>query len=145
VKIGIIAAWAYVESVLDVRSLLAGDRIALVKSEAEFTSNLRNLATCLGKGQKAKSSKIGLCYKDHLRAILFATSLEKLTSHSFDLIESHIREDDVYSDFKVNNIIYTCQLDMKLEGNSLFLGFLNVKDKRDSYKYKRARTMDFSK
>jgi hypothetical protein len=61
------------------------------------------------------------------------------------LIESHIREDDVYSDFKVNNVIYTCQLDMKLEGNSLFLRFLNVKDKRDSYKYKRARTMDFSK
>ena len=36
VQTGVIAAWAYVESILDIRALLAGDRVALLKNGDEW-------------------------------------------------------------------------------------------------------------
>ena len=43
VQIGVVAAWAYVESILDLRTLLSGGKISLIKSVAEWTTDLKKL------------------------------------------------------------------------------------------------------
>ena len=40
VKYGILVAWAFAESVLDVRTLLSGGKITMIKSDADWTSNV---------------------------------------------------------------------------------------------------------
>lgn len=42
VQIGVVAAWAYVESILDLRTLLSGGKISLIKSAAEWTTDLKS-------------------------------------------------------------------------------------------------------
>ena len=44
VKYGILVAWAFAESVLDVRTLLSGGKITMIKSDADWTSNVHMLS-----------------------------------------------------------------------------------------------------
>ena len=54
---GVIAAWAYVEVFLDIRALLAGDKIALIKTETQWTAQFGSLAAAFEDGKKAKTAK----------------------------------------------------------------------------------------
>lgn len=57
VQTGVIAAWAYVESILDIRALLAGDKIALIKTETQWTAQFGSLAAAFEDGKRQKTAK----------------------------------------------------------------------------------------
>lgn len=52
---GILAAWAFCESVLDLRALLDGDKIPLIKSDTSWTSSLYGMTSMLTGQVKAKA------------------------------------------------------------------------------------------
>ena len=54
VEKGILAAWAFCESVLDLRALLDGDKIPLIKSDKSWTSSLYGMTSMLTSQVEAK-------------------------------------------------------------------------------------------
>lgn len=64
------AAGAYMESVLDVRALLAGERVSLKKSSAEWRLDLTAFFKKECKEKNKSSSGKGLAYRDYLTLLL---------------------------------------------------------------------------
>lgn len=60
VKYGILVAWAFAESVLDVRTLLSGGKITMIKSDADWTSNVHMIPELLSGWSVAKDCSQGL-------------------------------------------------------------------------------------
>ncbi|MBQ6843088.1 MAG: hypothetical protein IJO60_00460 [Agathobacter sp.] len=87
VKTALMAAWAYAESILEIRTLLTGGKIALVKSDATWNLELTYIAE-IGKGyEKAKDCKNGLDYEAFLGILLFMESETVLAKRAMDVQE----------------------------------------------------------
>lgn len=112
VKYGILAAWAYAESILDVRALLQGERVAVIKSEVDWTSDLDAIPSLLSGWCQAKSSAVGLSYKDYLGILLFFHSSETLAMRSMDVQEVAIRKEKGYESFHMDSLV--CEADISI-------------------------------
>lgn len=89
----ILLAWAFGESVVDLRALLKGNRVPAVKSEESWQLSLSGLMK-LGESKDAsdgKDSPDGLSYREYVRMLLFLQKPEKAGMRTLDLIEQNIR------------------------------------------------------
>ena len=84
---GILAAWAYAESVLDVRTLLAGGKIGWMKTAESWTSSLSGRGVLVAGNVCAKEPESGESYKDYLRKLLWLHGERTLNYRAMDLME----------------------------------------------------------
>lgn len=89
----ILLAWAYGESVMDVRSLLNGSRVPLVKSEESWQLSLAGLLKLGESGDlnDGKDTKNGLPYKEYLRMLLFLEKKETVGLRALDMVEQRLK------------------------------------------------------
>lgn len=90
----ILLAWAYGESVMDIRSLLGGCKVPLVKSDASFQLSLSGLLE-LGETQDTDAGRDdpqGLEYKEYLRMLLFLEQKETVGLRALDMIEMNLKQ-----------------------------------------------------
>lgn len=113
VQIGIVAAWAYVESILDIRALFQGDKIALLKSDAQWTTQLGSLSEAFQGGGKAKDCENGIAYQDYVKGFLFAMKEQKLAYRMMNVMEQNIRLIPAYRYCRIDHMI--CQMDYEME------------------------------
>lgn len=121
VKMGIVAAWAYAESILDVRALLAGKKIPFIKSNTLWTLDVDKIASISEGFLMAKESESGISYEQYLRMLLFFEEEKNLAFYAMDVMESNIRKND--SAFYLDEIATGVALEIKYEYNYLFLSF----------------------
>lgn len=92
VKYSILFAWAYVESLWDVRSLLNGGRVPLIKTAADWRTGIGQVkdfnAASVGDG----GSGSGLTYKDYLGIMLFLEDENTKNRRTMDIMEMDIRQ-----------------------------------------------------
>lgn len=105
IQAAVIAAWAFMESIDDVRALFAGEKISDLKNES-----------------------VELGYKDYLEIILFIKSREKRVCRSLDIIEMNIKQIGIYSNFAADNMIVGAQWNTSLTSEKLFAGLLNTQN-----------------
>lgn len=89
----ILLAWAYGEAIVDIRSLLKGNRIPLVKSAESWQLQLSSLLT-LGTEEDRNDgmdTEGGLLYKDYIRMLLFLEKKTDLGVRALELIEQNMR------------------------------------------------------
>lgn len=92
VKNAVLAAWAFAESVLDLRTLLTGGKIALLKSNMTWTLDVDYISS-IGKGYaKAKNCSNGLGYKDYVGILLLFQEEEQLAKRAMDVQEQTLRK-----------------------------------------------------
>ncbi len=119
VEVGLIAAWAYAESIMDMRILLSGGKVPVVKTEEDW--NLR-LATVidflLGADITAEKHQRGLSYEDYLRLLLFSTDSHELAYRAMDLIQTGKRETD--PGFTMSSQIYAMEIRTTVSAEELF-------------------------
>lgn len=120
VQIGIVAAWAYVESILDIRALLAGKRIALFKSSEEWTTSLGNLVQAFSDGGQAKDCASGLFYQDYIKGLLFTMGSEKLAYRMMDVMEQNIRLTPAYANCRMDHILCEIRYQISYTAEPLF-------------------------
>lgn len=121
VKYGILAAWAYVESILDIRALLQGEAIAFIKSKDSWTSDIYGLASSLGSYAKAKSSKYGMKYERYLEILLMFPSESKIAYHAMDLQEAQIRTLEGCNAFCMDHMIVSMKMCFSYRWPPVFL------------------------
>lgn len=89
----LLLTWSFAESVLDLRILLNGNRVAFYKAMGTWRSSL---ATALALGglsvYDGQSDEGGLCYQDYLAVLLTATGRKKKVMRSLDVMEGVVRE-----------------------------------------------------
>lgn len=120
VQQGILAVWAFAESVSDVRSLLAGEKIPIIKTSAEWSTDVGGLSKESGF-KEAKSCKNGLEYKDYLRVLMFLTGRAKLCYRAMDLIERNLQAVDGYSDLRMDMLWDRCMIRYDYTARPMFL------------------------
>ena len=88
VKHAILAAWAYAESISDVRILLNGGKVSLIKSDVQWHTDLKHLGDTLNTSEK-NTEQEGLSYGGYLQLLLWTMSNEKISQRSINLIEQN--------------------------------------------------------
>ena len=136
VKYGILAAWAYVESVLDIRALLDGDKISLIKSEATWTSTIDNFPTLLSGWSKAKSCDAGgLDYKQYITSLLLFESGKTMAMRAMDVEEATVRTIEGYQSFRMDHAVCEMEIQETYEWKPIFMMFVPmVTDVKDVYR-----------
>ncbi|MEF9945313.1 MAG: DUF5702 domain-containing protein [Lachnospiraceae bacterium] len=93
VKQAILLGWAYGESIVDLRALLKGNKVPLMKTTESWQLSLAGLFT-LGTGEgetEGVDTPGGLLYQDYLRMLLFLESKGALTMKALDLVEQNLQ------------------------------------------------------
>lgn len=78
-------AWVLAESVNDVKALLAGEKLSLMKTSANWKTSLTNLF-----GASAKGDVSGFKYEVYLGFLLMITDRDKVVYRTMDLIQMNI-------------------------------------------------------
>ncbi|WP_461810742.1 DUF5702 domain-containing protein [Faecalimonas sp.] len=92
IKQTILLAWAFGESIIEVRALLEGEKVELLKNQENWKLQLSSLLK-LGKEEiNVQKSESGLSYREYLRMLLFLQKQEEITMRSLDVIEMNIRQ-----------------------------------------------------
>lgn len=105
------AGWAYVESLADVRTLLSGGKIPLIKDHASWQTQLSNLnARQTGQGTK------GLTYEDYLRILFSMSSKEKAVMRSMDIIELNMRQTEGKETFAMDACVDAVSFSFLIQG-----------------------------
>ena len=84
-KVILIEAWVMAESVCDVRALLNGEKLSLVKTEANWKTSLTNLG-----GGSEKGDSNGFKYEVYLGLLLTITDRDDAVYRTMDLIQMNI-------------------------------------------------------
>ena len=120
VELGIAGVWAYAESVMDVRALVHGERIPLVKREAEWTIALDELHHIWDKETKAKKCESGLSYTDYLKQLLFLADNQTLAYRMMEVMELGMRCREEYKNCRMDHMIVMLRCKVKFRGVPVF-------------------------
>lgn len=99
----LILTWAYLESLYDVKTLLAGGRVELMKTDVNWHYSLNNIWS--PQAEAAKEEGPGLSYEDYLRIFLYVQPSDLLTMRFMDLMEMDIRQTPGNSGFRIDGCI----------------------------------------
>lgn len=91
-KHAILLAWAYGESIVDVRVLLQGKRVPAVKTADTWQLQLSSVVKMGTPEEDVKECDVskGLSYSDYVRGFLLLTEETVLSMRSLDLMESNL-------------------------------------------------------
>ena len=113
VSLALQAAWAFGESLLDVRQLLTGGKVPLVKTGDTWMVSLHQLAkiTELLKNSRAVEQK-GMTYQEYLGILLMTGKSEVQTERTMDIVEAVIRGMSGKENFRLDQGVIYLEVDM---------------------------------
>ncbi len=128
----LIECWVLAESANDVKILLNGEKLSIVKTEANWRTSLKNLG---GNSNKGDSS--GFKYEIYLGLLLTLTDRDKAVYRTMDLIQMNICK-NYNKEFRMNKGLMSFKSTVSFESAPLFtampwaIGMLN---ESGSYKF----------
>lgn len=138
----LLLAWAYAESIIEVRMLLSGKKVALIKNTSNWNlslSNLENLSQLLDSGQEDEG---GIDYEGYLKVLMFFSDTNKKVKRSLDLIELTIQSSN--ENFYIDNCTQSFKINIQYDVSGLFLRLPFETLERGSNTYHYSITKDFS-
>ena len=132
-KQSLIAAWAYAESVYDVRLLLDGQSVSLIKTDAQWHTDLQHL----GSGPEKIKQEKGQDYEDYLQILLWKTSEKTMAYRCMDLIEMN-------ENVRMDHMVLRMECSYAYEAEPLFLSFCTIgKAPFKKYGFTQNRTVSY--
>ena len=128
VEIGLVGVWAYAESVMDVRALVQGAQIPMIKQESEWTLDLAEIHYVWDKDTKAKTCVDGLAYTDYLKQLLFLTDNQKLAYRMMEVMELGMQSQDEYANCRMDHMIVMSRFKVKFRSVPLFSELVSIGD-----------------
>ena len=109
----ILLGWAFAESVYDVKSLLDGGRIPLIKSDEDWHYSLSS--ALWGDLQEETREGSGMSYADYLRVFMMFTDLETLTGRAMNMVEADIRSTPGNAAFRLDGCLVQVEADIQID------------------------------
>lgn len=116
VHASILLGWAYAESLHDVKLLLAGKRVPLLKDDSSWYLGLS--AALAGEIAGEEEEGEGLSYQDYLRVFMMLTDLDELTGRAMDMAEADIRRTDGNAAFRLDGCYTKVQAGIHISGKN---------------------------
>ncbi len=147
VKYSLLAAWAYAESILDMRALLNQKKVPLIKNSALWTSDLSNIPNLLNGYEEAISSESGFSYEMYLLSFLALAGTKVRSLRALDAMELTVRREEMRSDFRIDNMILEASIELAVRYHTAFFGMEAITEsmgrnfyikKGASYSYRKA-------
>ncbi len=113
VKYTILFAWAYVESLQDVKTLLAGGRVPVYKTAADWKTGINSIKNVRGSLAQDDGGR-GLTYEEYLRIMIFMENQDVRTFRAMDIMEMDIRRTAGNARFCLDGCFDTYQADMSV-------------------------------
>lgn len=107
----ILFAWSFGESVQDVKALLKGGKVPLMKQDSSWCTSLSGIMS--GNISEGGNNQEGLSYQDYLRIFLAMTPTNTKTMRSLDMIELSIRGTKGNEKFRIDG----CLDGLEIEAN----------------------------
>ena len=102
----LVVCWSFAESVLDVRTLLEGGKVPMVKTPAQWQISLENLPNLLARlDTDRKDDPGGLSYTDYLQALLFMENRHTKSMGALDMIEQTMQKSLGWDGFKLDHCV----------------------------------------
>lgn len=138
VEVGIMSAWAYMESVLDVRTLVSGGVIPLIKQKEEWTTNSDQIFTVFDKQAKAKECKNGMDYTAYLKQLLFLMENKELAYRMMEVMEIGMRQQEAYANCRMDYMLVMQKFQVCFESRPVFSSLVSIgKPFAGTYRFKR--------
>ncbi len=122
VKWGIMASWAYYESILDARALLQGKRIPFIKDDNTWTSDLSALSQIAGGYMTAKEVTVGISYGEYLEVLMLMDGTKTLVYRAMDAMEMTVRAQPGFSSYRMDETMVCGAFSFSYEYPTIFLG-----------------------
>lgn len=144
VQIAVVGAWAYIESIQDIRALLSGGKIALVKSKEQWTTDLSHLLQSFQNQTRAKECSNGQKYEDYLKQILFFENDKTFAYRMLNVMEQNLMQKEEYRDCKMDHMIVCLQSEVEFGAEPLFskLSFIGS-EKLKQYSFRRENQINY--
>lgn len=124
-EISILFAWAYIESIQDVKLLLAGGKVPLFKSGPDWRTDLGSILNFSGASVGKEESR-GLAYQQYLSMVLLLEKEEKLLFSMMDVMEMDIRKTAYHENFRMDGCVSGFRIAAKFEDDSGGCSFLRA-------------------
>lgn len=122
-KQALLLAWAYGESLIDVRILLDQGRVPIQKDASGWSLSLENLGRLTEILQQgAPENTTGLSYMEYLRILLNMGNLSSQKMRALDLIQDTLQKERGNTGFKVQNCIVALKAETKWNCRQVFMG-----------------------
>lgn len=105
IEVVILFAWAYAESVKDIRILFQGGKVPLMKTEGNWNTPFSQLLTYRSHLDSYRSPEDGWSYQDYLGALLVVHGAEHAVSGLMDVMESDIQRTPGNGSFRLDGLI----------------------------------------
>ncbi len=137
IQMGILASWAYAESIAELRTLFLGGKIAAVKTAGNWNVSLSEAAAVpFQTSIKAKEVNNGLDYEDYLCGFFLLEGLNKIGSRFANLLEKNIRLFAGYEQVKLDCMVTAMETNNRYKARQVFLTFVTVgRLSRKGYEY----------
>lgn len=120
IKFFIMNVWAMGEGVADVRALLAGEKVPLIKTGRDWNLSLNQLLELGRNRQKPQSGggKQGFSYEGYLKLLLLSEPSERKYFRIMDLIQMNLRKKQ--KDFQMETCAYRVDIKINACGKHIF-------------------------
>jgi len=125
-KWGIIAAWAYSESILDVRALLEGRKIAWIKNAEQWTTGINQTSEAVDGFAMAKDCENGWDYMKYLKFLVSMKKNSAVNYRSMDIIEVNTSAISGKS-IQMDHMMTGCESEVTYEAEPLFWNLITIK------------------
>lgn len=124
-KWGILAAWAYSESILDVRALLEGRRIAWMKNAEQWTTGINQTGEAVDGFAMAKDCENGWDYLKYLQFLICMKKDSAVNYRSMDIIE--VNTNAMYEkSIQMDHMMTGCESRVSYEAEPLFWNMITI-------------------
>ena len=125
----LMAAWAYAESILDVRALLQKKKVPFFKTEETWVLSFEGIANLLeGGGEAVKDDPTGMSYEDYLRMFLYVSDFHQDAYRAMDLIQDKLQKRA--PNFLMTAAIYGMEVRVTVGARELFTALPLVRKKK---------------
>lgn len=144
IREAILVAWSLVESMMELRTLLSGGRVAIIKTAASWKTDVLHPATSFRKGNGTDSQSGGLSYADYLFQFLLLESGQKLNYRTMDMIEQNVRLLRGTTGFRMDCMIQRMKVGYAYQAKPLFLTFVTIGDiDRGNYEFLKEQSISY--
>lgn len=120
-KITLILGWAYAESIYDVKTLLSGGRIPLLKTSDTWHYSLEGALGMaeggMGEAKSGKDTEDGLSYQDYLRILLMLTDRDLVVNRAMSMVEADIQQTPGNERFRLDGCIERLEAQIRIKSN----------------------------
>ena len=108
----ILLAWAYVESLQDVKILLEGGGVPVVKDDSTWHTGMFSIFHPRS-ALKSYPGQAGPHYRDYLNTMLLMESYDKILPRSMDIMELDVRKSSGNGAFRMDACLQSFLVDIK--------------------------------